>query len=157
MQVYTQIIMSSGYYYYGNSAFQPVIRKTKVQDNDEFLLYIAMRSQEIGTFILMDTKRVLKQHIMTPLLYLAVALLWTKRHQYLQRKLVLFMQRFNNHFFFLIITDTLSVLSCLENHKIYNNVYITKIRDRLPETKDQQLEFIWVPSHSGITPMEMKL
>ncbi|CAG9790271.1 unnamed protein product [Diatraea saccharalis] len=58
--------------------------------------------------------------------------------------------------YFLIITDSLSVLTCLENVSISykNNTYITKIRELLMENLDKEIEFLWVPSHSGITGNE---
>lgn len=58
---------------------------------------------------------------------------------------------------FLIVTDSLSSLSCLENPKIAykNNVYITRIRELLHAMKNKKIEFIWVPSHSGITGNEL--
>lgn len=58
---------------------------------------------------------------------------------------------------FLIVTDSLSVLTCLENiHISYKtNIYITKIREILLESEDKEIEFMWVPSHSGITGNEI--
>jgi ribonuclease HI len=62
-----------------------------------------------------------------------------------------------NHTCFLIVTDSLSTLDCLKNPKISykNNIYITRIREYLLSNMDQIIEFIWVPSHSGITGNEV--
>lgn len=58
---------------------------------------------------------------------------------------------------FLIITDSLSVLSSLENPKISykNNLYITGIRQYINENPDKLIEFLWVPAHRGITGNEV--
>lgn len=62
-----------------------------------------------------------------------------------------------NERLFLIVTDSLSVLTCLQNARISykTNTYITKIREILLDQEDKEIEFMWVPSHSGITGNEI--
>jgi ribonuclease HI len=59
---------------------------------------------------------------------------------------------------YLIVTDSLSVLNCLESSSLSykSNAYIYKIRELLEQLYENRevIEFMWVPSHSGITGNE---
>ncbi|XP_059051343.1 uncharacterized protein LOC131846132 [Achroia grisella] len=73
-------------------------------------------------------------------------------------KALKYVQDIENSRRFLIITDSLSVLTSLDNYKISykDNLYIYLIREILYDMKLYKvIEFMWVPSHAGITGNEV--